>query len=136
MIAGASLKALQILDESTFLRDTLIQNTQFFRVAMTDAGFHIVLGTHPIVAAMLGDATLATKVADEMLKQGVYVVGFSYPVVPIGQAIIQTQISTVHSLEELERAVRAFIIVRNKLNFNDEYSICYDSTAYDHGSFG
>ncbi|MBJ7257592.1 MAG: aminotransferase class I/II-fold pyridoxal phosphate-dependent enzyme, partial [Akkermansiaceae bacterium] len=108
---------LQILDESTFLRDTLIQNTQFFRVAMTDAGFHIVLGTHPIVAAMLGDATLATKVADEMLKQEVYVVGFSYPVVPIGLARIRTQISAPDSLEELDRAVRTSINVRNEFEF-------------------
>jgi len=117
MIAGASLEALQILDESTVLRDTLMQNTHFFRGAMTDAGFNIVPGTHPIVPVMLGDATLATKVADEMLKQGVYVVGFSYPVVPIGQARIRTQISAAHSLEELERAVRAFISVRNKFKF-------------------
>ena len=117
MIAGASLEALQILDESTVLRDTLMQNTHFFRGAMTDAGFHIVPGTHPIVPVMLGDATLATKVADEILKQGVYVVGFSYPVVPNGQARIRTQISAAHSLEELERAVRAFIRVRNKFKF-------------------
>ena len=117
MIAGASLEALQILDESTVLRDTLMQYTHFFSWAMTDAGFHIVPGTHPIVPVMLGDATLATKVADEMLKQGVYVVGFSYPVVPIGQARIRTQISAAHSLEELERAVRAFIRVRNKFKF-------------------
>jgi len=117
MIAGASLEALQILDESTVLRDTLMRNTHFFRGAMTDAGFNIVPGTHPIVPVMLGDATLATKVADEMLKQGVYVVGFSYPVVPIGQARIRTQISAAHSIEELERAVSAFISVRNKFKF-------------------
>jgi len=117
MIAGASLEAFQILNESTVLRDTLMHNTHFFRGVMTDAGFNLVPGTHPIFPVMLGDANLATKVADEMLKQEVYVVGFSYPVVPIGLARIRTQISAPDSLEELDRAVRTSINVRNEFEF-------------------
>lgn len=115
VIAGASIAALELLKDSTKLRDTLEANTRYFRQAMTEAGFNIALGEHPIVPVMLGDAALATKFADAMLERGVYVIGFSYPVVPQGKARIRTQISAAHSREELEMAVRAFTEVKHEL---------------------
>lgn len=115
VIAGASIAALELLKDSTRLRDTLEANTRFFREAMTEAGFTLAPGEHPIVPVMLGDAALATRFADAMLERGVYVIGFSYPVVPQGRARIRTQISAAHTLEELETAVRAFIEVKNEL---------------------
>ncbi|MEX1048591.1 MAG: glycine C-acetyltransferase [Akkermansiaceae bacterium] len=115
VIAGASLKTLELLEQSTSLRDTLDSNTRYFRSAMTEAGFDIAPGAHPIVPVMLGDAALATRFADEMLARGVYVIGFSYPVVPQGKARIRTQISAAHTREELARAVMAFIEVRRAL---------------------
>lgn len=114
-IAGASLETLKILKESTELRDTLEENTRYFREEMTAAEFDIVPGEHPIVPVMLGDAALATKFADAMLQRGVYVVGFSYPVVPQGKARIRTQISAAHTREDLERAVAAFVAVKAEL---------------------
>jgi glycine C-acetyltransferase len=116
VIAGATLSALRILTESTTLRDRLEQNTHYFRRAMEEAGFAITAGGHPIVPVMLGDAALATKFADAMLVRGVYVIGFSYPVVPQGKARIRTQISAAHTQDDLERAVTAFIEVRNELS--------------------
>lgn len=115
VIAGASLKALELLKESTNLRDTLETNTRYFRAAMTEAGFDIAPGEHPIVPVMLGDAALASRFAEAMLAQGVYVIGFSYPVVPEGKARIRTQISAAHTREDLERAVAAFVNVRREL---------------------
>ena len=114
-IAGASLKVLEMLGGSTALRDRLAENTRFFREAMTRAGFQLLPGEHPIVPVMLGDAALATKFADAMLAKGVYVVGFSHPVVPQGRARIRTQISAAHSREDLEFAVGAFSAVKNEL---------------------
>jgi glycine C-acetyltransferase len=114
-IAGASLEALRLLKTSTQLRDTLEANTRWFRAAMTAAGFQIVLGEHPIVPVMLGDAALASKFADAMLERGVYVIGFSYPVVPQGKARIRTQISAAHTREDLEKAVKAFTEVKQQL---------------------
>ena len=114
-IAGASLEALRLLKSSTQLRDTLEANTRWFRAAMTEAGFDIVPGEHPIVPVMLGDAALASKFADAMLERGVYVIGFSYPVVPQGKARIRTQISAAHTREDLEKAVKAFNLVREGL---------------------
>ncbi len=114
-IAGASLKVLEMLGSSTALRDRLAENTRFFREAMAREGFDLLLGEHPIVPVMLGDAALATKFADAMLAQGVYVVGFSYPVVPQGRARIRTQISAAHSREDLELAVGAFAKVKRGL---------------------
>ncbi|MBL9183242.1 MAG: glycine C-acetyltransferase [Verrucomicrobiaceae bacterium] len=111
-IAGASLEALRLLKQSTTLRDTLEANTRWFRAAMTEAGFNIVPGEHPIVPVMLGDAALASKFADAMLERGVYVIGFSYPVVPQGKARIRTQISAAHTREDLEKAVKAFSEVK------------------------
>ena len=114
-IAGASLEALRLLKNSTQLRDTLEVNTRWFRAAMTEAGFQIVPGEHPIVPVMLGDAALASKFADAMLERGVYVIGFSYPVVPQGKARIRTQISAAHTREDMEKAVNAFTEVKRQL---------------------
>lgn len=114
-IAGASIAALDLLKKSTQLRDTLEANTRFFRQEMTAARFNLLPGEHPIVPIMLGDASLASKFAEAMLARGVYVIGFSYPVVPQGKARIRTQISAAHTREELERAVQAFVEVKKEL---------------------
>src|SRR5215472_15795529 len=121
-IAGASLKVLELLSASTELRDRLEANTRFFRQGMLQMGFQILPGTHPIVPVMLGDAALATKFADAMLTQGVYVIGFSYPVVPKGKARIRVQISAAHSREDLEFAIEAFCRVRKELNLQQDKS--------------
>ena len=114
-IVGASLKVLELLTESTALRDKLEANTAFFRQQMTKLGFNILPGTHPIVPIMIGDAALATKFADAMLEKGVYVIGFSFPVVPKGKARIRTQISAAHSREDLEFAIEAFGAAKREL---------------------
>lgn len=114
-IAGATLKVLELLGESTALRDRLEKNTQFFRREMTALGFAIPAGEHPIVPVMLGDAALATRMADALLEHGVYVIGFSYPVVPQGKARIRTQISAAHTQDDLETAVGAFARVKADL---------------------
>jgi glycine C-acetyltransferase len=114
-IAGASLKVLELLTKSTALRDKLESNTQFFRQEMAKSGFNILPGTHPIAPIMLGDAALASKFADAMLARGVYVIGFSYPVVPKGKARIRTQISAAHSREDLQFAIQAFTDVKREL---------------------
>ena len=115
-IAGASIAALCLLKQSTALRDTLEANTRFFRAAMTAAGFNIAPGEHPIVPVMLGDAALASKFADASLERGVYVIGFSFPVVPQGKARIRTQISAAHTQADLERTVKVFVEVQTMLN--------------------
>jgi len=114
-IAGASLKVLELLTNSTALRDTLEANTKFFRDGMAKLGFTILPGTHPICPVMLGDAALATKFADAMLEQGVYVIGFSFPVVPKGKARIRTQISAAHTRADLDLALTAFGKVKKQL---------------------
>ncbi|MBB5038141.1 glycine C-acetyltransferase [Prosthecobacter dejongeii] len=114
-IAGASIAALDLLNKSTQLRDTLEANTRFFRQEMTAAGFNLLPGEHPIVPIMLGDASLAAKFAEAMLVRGVYVIGFSYPVVPQGKARIRTQISAAHTRDELDWAVQAFVEVKKEL---------------------
>lgn len=114
-IAGASLKTLELLTTSGQLRQQLRDNTIWFREAMTSAGFRILPGQHPIVPVMLGDAALATRVADGMLQRGVYVTGFSFPVVPKGEARIRTQMSAVHTRLQLESAVAAFTEVGKSL---------------------
>jgi glycine C-acetyltransferase len=114
-IAGASLKVLELLSSSTALRDKLEANTRFFREAIAQVGFTILPGTHPIVPIMLGEATLAQRLAEAMLARGVYVVGFFYPVVPQGKARIRTQISAAHSHEDLEFAVQAFAEAKREL---------------------
>ena len=114
-IAGASLKVLELLSASTDLRDRLEANTRFFREGMSKLGFSILPGTHPIVPVMLGDAALAAKAADAMLGKGVYVIGFSYPVVPQGKARIRTQISAAHSEKDLAFAIEQFAQVKQEL---------------------
>jgi glycine C-acetyltransferase len=115
VIVAGSLKALELLSTSTELRDRLETNTKFFREGMAKLGFNLLLGEHPIVPIMLGDAALAVKFADAMLAKGVYVIGFSYPVVPQGQARIRTQISAAHSLDELTFAMEKFAEVKKEL---------------------
>jgi glycine C-acetyltransferase len=114
-IAGASLKVLEILSSSTQLRDRLEANTRFFREGLSQLGYQVLPGTHPITPIMLGDAALAARVAEAMLDRGVYVVGFSYPVVPQGKARIRTQISAAHSREELTFAIEQFAAVKRDL---------------------
>jgi glycine C-acetyltransferase len=107
VVAGA-IRAIELLDASTELRDRLESNTEFFRSEMTRRGLNIIPGTHPIVPVMLGDAALAGRVAQTMLDEGVYVIGFSYPVVPQGKARIRTQVSAAHSKDQLLHAAQAF----------------------------
>jgi glycine C-acetyltransferase len=107
-IVAASLVVVDLLEKSTELRDRLEENTRYFRTGMTAAGFNIIEGTHPICPIMLGDAKLAHDVARDMLAEGIYVVGFSYPVVPKGKARIRVQISAGHTREHLDRALTAF----------------------------
>ena len=114
-IAGATLKALDLVSESADLRNKLEANTRFFREQMTKRGFNILSGTHPICPVMLGDAAVATKFADAMLAKGIYVIGFSYPVVPQGKARIRAQISAAHSQQDLELALSAFTEVKKEL---------------------
>ncbi len=114
-VAAGALKSLEMLEASTTLRDTLEANTRFFREEMGSRGFSILPGEHPIVPVMLGDAALASRMADFMLEEGVYVIGFSYPVVPEGKARIRTQVSAAHSREDLTKAVVAFEAARTRL---------------------
>lgn len=117
-ITGASIAAIDLIKDDTTLRDKLDSNTRYFREAMTAASFNLASGEHPIVPVMLGDAALATQFADKMLERGVYVIGFSYPVVPNGKARIRTQISAAHTREELETAIAAFTNVKQQLGIN------------------
>lgn len=111
-IVAGSLKALELLMASTALRDRLEENTRFFRQAIQSAGYTVLPGSHPITPLMIGDAALATRLADALLEEGVYVIGFSYPVVPQGKARIRTQISAAHTRDELQFAVECFARVR------------------------
>lgn len=114
-IVGAALKAFELLSETTELRDRLEENTAYFRQSMANAGFSIPEGDHPIVPIMLGDARVAAEMADRMLGKGIYVIGFSYPVVPKGKARIRVQISAGHSRDDLVRAVEAFTEVGREM---------------------
>ena len=107
-ICAASLKALELLSESTELRDRLADNTAYFRQGMKDAGFDIPEGEHPIVPVMLGDARLAQEMSRRLLERGIYAIGFFYPVVPKGKARIRTQISAAHTRDDLDKAIAAF----------------------------
>ncbi|CAI4033736.1 2-amino-3-ketobutyrate CoA ligase [Nitrospira tepida] len=115
VIAAAALQAVKLVAQGDTLRAALQANSLFFRTEMTRLGFRLLPGTHPIVPIMLGDAALATKMADRLLQEGIYVVGFSYPVVPKGQARIRVQLSAAHTREQLERAVHAFAKVGREL---------------------
>ncbi|MCB0631136.1 MAG: glycine C-acetyltransferase, partial [Lewinella sp.] len=114
-IVGASIKVIDLLTASTKLRDQLEENTRYFREAMTTAGFDIIPGEHPIVPIMLYDAPLSQKFANRLLDEGIYVIGFFYPVVPKGKARIRVQMSAAHTREHLERAVAAFTKVGKEL---------------------
>jgi len=107
-ICAATLKVLDMLSESTELRDRLEQNTRYFRNGMRAAGFDISAGDHPIVPVMLGDAAVAQKMSQKLLERGIYAIGFFFPVVPKGKARIRTQISAAHTREDLDAAIRAF----------------------------
>lgn len=107
-IVTASIRVLDMLSEGDELRQKLIDNSQYFREKMTAAGFTLEGADHPIIPVMLGDAKLASEMSDRLLKEGIYVIGFSFPVVPKGQARIRTQMSAAHSKEQLDRAIDAF----------------------------
>ena len=114
-ITGASIAVLNMLSETTDLRDKLEKNTQYFRQKMTEAGFDIKPGVHPIVPVMLYDAKLAQEFAAKMLEEGIYVIGFYYPVVPQGKARIRVQLSAAHAQEHLDKAIAAFTKVGKEL---------------------
>ena len=107
-IAGAALRTLDLLEGGNELRQRLRDNSRRFRAGMEALGFDLLPGEHPIIPVMLGDARVATEMADRLLSEGVYVIGFSYPVVPKGQARIRTQMSAAHSPEQVDQAVAAF----------------------------
>ncbi len=115
VIAAAALRAVSLVADGDALRKALRENAAFFRTQLTALGFRLVPGDHPIIPVMLGEATLATAMADRLLREGVYVIGFSYPVVPQGQARIRVQLSAAHTREQLERAVGAFARVGRDL---------------------
>lgn len=116
VIAATSIAVLDMLSETSELRDRLRENSARFRSRMEEAGFDLVPGDHAIIPVMLGDAALAQKFAARMLEEGIYVIGFSFPVVPRGQARIRTQMSAGHTLEQVDRCVDAFIKVGRELN--------------------
>ena len=115
-VVGASLKVLDLLESGDDLRARLRENTIWFRERMTGLGFDILPGDHPIVPVMIGDAARASQMADLLLEKGVYVIGFSYPVVPVGKARIRTQVSAAHSREDLQAAANAFDTVRSEMS--------------------
>ena len=115
MVVGAGIAVIDMLSETTELRDKLEENTKYFRARMAETGFDIVPGEHPITPIMLYDAPLAQKFAEKLLEEGIYVIGFFYPVVPKGQARIRVQISAAHEREHLDRAIEAFTKVGREL---------------------
>jgi glycine C-acetyltransferase len=115
-VASAVFKALEMLSQSTELRDRLERNTQYFRNGMTQAGFKVNRGAHPIVPIMLGDAKLAGDMAERMLEKGIYVIAFSFPVVPRDKARIRVQMSAALTMEELDTAIAAFTDVGREMN--------------------
>jgi glycine C-acetyltransferase len=115
LVAGATIAVLDILESSTALRDTLEENTRYFRSAISAAGFRITPGTHPIVPIVLSDERLTMEMARLLLEEGIYVIGFSYPVVPKGAARIRVQVSAAHERAHLDAAVQAFSRVGGRL---------------------
>jgi glycine C-acetyltransferase len=115
VIAATSLEVLDLLEGSDELRGRLRRNSARFREGMEKLGFELIPGDHPIIPVMLGDARLATEMADRLLEEGIYVIGFSYPVVPKGQARIRTQMSAAHADEHIDRAVAAFAKVGREM---------------------
>ena len=116
MIAAASIKVLELLEQSGNLRNKVHENSRYFRKGMEELGFTIVPGEHPIIPVMLGDAKLASEMANRLLKENIYVIGFSFPVVPKGQARIRTQMSAAHERTHLDKAIQAFAMVGRELN--------------------
>ena len=114
-IVGASIKVIDTLSSNNDLKNKLMSNAKYFREKMSNAGFDIPKGIHPIVPVMLYDSTIAKKMADELLKKGVYVIGFYFPVVPKGKARIRVQLSSIHSIEQIDKAVNAFTEIGEKL---------------------
>ena len=119
MIAAASITVLDLLERDDSLRERLHENAAYFRVQMTERGFDLKPGEHPIIPVMLGDAKLASRMADMLLERGVYVLGFAFPVVPQGQARIRTQMSAGISRAQLDKAIAAFTEVGRELNVID-----------------
>ena len=115
VIAAASIAVLDLLENDSSLRENLHANAQYFRGRMTDLGFDLKPGEHPIIPVMLGDAKLATTMADQLLERGIYVIGFSFPVVPKGEARIRTQMNAALTREQLDQAVEAFAEVGREL---------------------
>jgi glycine C-acetyltransferase len=115
VIAAAARRAVILVAQGDQLRARLRENAAFFRAQLTTLGFRLIPGEHPIIPIMLGDASLATRMAERLLEEGIYVVGFSYPVVPEGQARIRVQMSAAHTHEQLERASAAFATVGREL---------------------
>jgi glycine C-acetyltransferase len=115
VIAATSLKVLDIIEEGDGTRVKLLENSQRFRSGMLAAGFNLIPGDHPIIPIMLGEAKVATSMAEYLLEEGVYVVGFSYPVVPLGQARIRTQMSAGHTFGQIDRAVAAFVKIGRRM---------------------
>jgi glycine C-acetyltransferase len=115
-VVGASLAVLDLLEGGDDLRARLRENTAWFRARMTELGFDVLPGDHPIVPVMIGDAARASRMADVLLGKGIYVIGFSYPVVPVGKARIRTQLSAAHTREDLAAAVAAFAAARDELS--------------------
>ncbi|WP_419903368.1 glycine C-acetyltransferase [Kiloniella sp.] len=108
VITATTLSVLDLVENGQEMRAKLVENSNHFRKGMAELGFDLLQGEHPIIPVMIGDAALATKLADALLKRGIYVIGFSFPVVPKGQARIRTQMSAAHSIEQIDRAIVAF----------------------------
>jgi glycine C-acetyltransferase len=114
-IVNAALQAVELVEQSSKLRDVLHANAARMRAGLEGAGFTLKPGNHPIMPVMIGDAALGSKMADRLLERGIYVIGFSYPVVPQGQARIRLQMSAAHTAEQIDRAVAAFTAVGREL---------------------
>ncbi|MEO1619158.1 MAG: glycine C-acetyltransferase [Planctomycetota bacterium] len=114
LVAGG-LEAIKLLTESTELRDRLMSNAAFFREGLTRCGFELLPGEHPIIPVMFGDARVATEMSQRLLEKGVYVIGFSYPVVPKGQARVRTQVSAAHTEEDLQFAIDSFAAAKQEM---------------------
>ena len=116
VIAATSIEVLNMLEANTELQERVMENSRYFRKGLEALGFTLVPGEHPIIPVMLGDAKLAKTMADALLQEGIYVIGFSYPVVPLGQARIRTQMSAAHTQAQLDKAINAFAKVGNALS--------------------
>ncbi|NNF16127.1 MAG: aminotransferase class I/II-fold pyridoxal phosphate-dependent enzyme, partial [Gammaproteobacteria bacterium] len=114
-LVAAAIKVIDMMQDGAALREKLWENTRYFREGLQNAGFELLPGDHPIIPVMLGDATIATAMANRLLEKNIYVIGFAYPVVPQNQARIRTQMSAAHTREQLDRAIAAFTDVGAEL---------------------